>query len=294
MRLVFSLLFLLLAPIAAAQEISTGTESPARAGVAVALPQNESAAFVNPAGASLTPFLLMGGTYENLSGDGYLFSTFAVDGTAPLFDGALSLSSFFSENVNIVETRISTSLPIGPRMAVGVTESVLFRSDLPEDDNTFASTDLGIVMGAGKGLSLGVVLQNAAASRLPDRRRLLRPGAAFPLGSFLLAAEGSFDLTEGAAGEYALAGSIDWKGKGPFTFRSGYRYDRIVGEGVEKELGMGVSYRDERSTLDISWLHSFTDEVPSRLSIGIRFFLPGMGGQATNPNGRPVARPTRR
>lgn len=285
-------LCLVAAPVFA-QEITVGADAAGRAGAGIATPQGDSALFVNPAGASLTPSLVTGFLYELQPKEGQTISLVAVDGTAPKVDGGVSATTFFSEDVTIIEQRSIASVQLGARSAFGLSQTYFYRDDLPKGERNFFSADAGLVLGAGSKLSFGAVITNFPNAREIDRRRELSGGAALIIKNFRFSAEGGVNLTPEEPHRFLGKGAVEWARFGKITLRGGYSYDANAGPEISdarQSAALGLTYHDQRSTLDIGYEQVLAGEGFSRLTIGIRFFLPGMNPTPA-PNEAPKAAP---
>ena len=268
------------------QELTVGADAAGRAGAAVATPQGDSSLFVNPAGASLTPSLVTGFLYELQPKGGQTLSVVAVDGTAASVDGGVATTTFFSDDVNMVEERSIASILLGTRSAIGLSQSYLFRDDLPKGERNFFSADAGLLIGLGDRASLGLALSNFPNNRPIDRRRILNSGASFIVKNLRFSGEGGVNLTPEEPNRFVGHAAVEWARFNAVTLRGGYVFDANAGATVadaRQSAAIGVTYHDQRSTLDLAYEQIFVGEGFSRLTIGIRFFLPGMNKPA-EPN----------
>jgi hypothetical protein len=278
--------FCLFSTSAFAQELTVGADAAGRAGASVATPQGDSALFVNPAGASLTPSLVTGFLYELQPKEGQTLSVLAVDGTAPYIDGGVATTTFFSEDVNLLEERSIASMKLGQRSALGFSQTYLFRDDLPKGDRNFFSADAGLLVGLGDKASFGMALSNFPNNRPIDRRRILDSGVSFIVKNVRFSGEGGVNLTPEEPNRFIGHAAVEWARFSSFTLRSGYVFDATAGATVDdarQSAALGFTYHDERSTFDIAYEQNFAGEGFSRLTVGIRFFLPGMNKPA-DPN----------
>jgi hypothetical protein len=275
-----------------AQETTVGADAAGRAGAGVATPQGDSALFINPAGASLTPSLVTGFLYELQPNEGQTLSLLAVDGTAPYVDGGVATTAFFSKEVNLIEERSIASIQLGKRSAIGLSQTYLFRDDLPKGERSFFSVDAGLFLGLGDKASFGVALSNFPNSRPIDRRRILNSGASFMWKSLRFSGEGGVNLTPEEANRFVGHAAVEWARFQSFTLRGGYVFDANAGVEVSdarQAVALGFTYHDQRSTFDIAYEQRFVGEGASRLTIGIRFFLPGMNkSQDANQFNKPA------
>jgi hypothetical protein len=287
----------LLIPLhAISQEIVTGADAAGRAGAAVATPQADAALFSNPAGASLTPSLVTGFLYQLQPKEAHLLSLTAVDGTAPYIDGGVSTTTLFSEDVNLIEERSVASIPLGKRSAIGVSQSYLFRDDLPKGERNFFSADAGLLLGFSEKFSVGMVLTNFPNARAVDRRRILNSGASLVWKNFRFSGEGGVNFTPDEPNRFIGRGAVEWARFGAFTVRGGYLFDANASPDVDlakQSMALGLTYHDQRSTFDVAYEQVLAGEGFSRLTVGIRFFLPGMANQQQpqESNQKPTATP---
>jgi hypothetical protein len=267
--------------VALAQEEIGGADAAGRAGASVALPTADAALFSNPAGASFTDNLVTGVLWQLEPSFGNKLTAFAVDGTAPAVDGGVAAITTFSDEETRVETRTVASVPFGSRFSLGVTQTTLFRSSLPKGERTFLSADAGAALLLGNRFSVGVSALNLANSRVEDRPRLLLGGLSFSLRRLRFLAEGGLDITPDQDTKALVRGAAEWLELGPLALRGGYSFDTRSPDAAgtnRQTASLGLTYHDERSTFDIAYEQRLAGDGPSRLTVGIRFFLPGMNG----------------
>jgi hypothetical protein len=281
-----ALCFCLFSASAFAQETTAGVDAAGRAGAGVATPQGDSALFVNPAGASLTPSLVTGFLYELQPKGGQTLSLLAVDGTAPYVDGGVATTTFFSKEVNLIEERSIASIQLGKRSGLGLSQTYLFRDDLPKGERSFFSADVGLLVGLGARAALGVALSNFPNTRAVDRRRILNSGASFLWKSIRFSGEGGVNLTPDEPNRFVGHTAVEWARYESFTLRGGYVFDANAGATVadaRQSAAIGFTYHDQRSTFDVAYEQIFAGEGFSRLTVGVRFFLQGMN-KTPDPN----------